>query len=136
MIVDNVDDRNMFFETFINAGKALKEYIAQSSKGSILYTTRDRDIGIDLALDRVTIAVPSMIVQEAQASPRQRIRAESTEAEQLRLLGELVYLPLAISQAVAFMAKRRKRVAENIELHRGSESTRIRAPWPTLQLSW
>ena len=39
MIVENVDDRNMFFETFIYAGKALKGYIPQSSKGSILYTT-------------------------------------------------------------------------------------------------
>ena len=96
----------------------------------------DRDISIDLTLDRVPIAVPSMNVQEAQALPGQRIRAESTEAEQFRLLGDLVYLPLAISQAVAFMAKRRKSVAEYIELHRGSESTRIRAPWPTLQLSW
>ena len=126
MIVDNVDDRNMFFETFTYAGKALREYIPQSFKGSILYTTRNRDIGMDLALDRVPITVPSMDVQEAQALLGQRIRAESTETEQLELFGELVYLPLAISQAAAFMAKRRKSVAEYIRLYRGSESTRIK----------
>lgn len=126
MIVDNVDDRNMFFETFAYAGKALREYIPQSSKGSIIYTTRNRDIGMDLALDRVPITVPSMDPQEAQALLGQRIRAESTETEQLELLGELVYLPLAISQAAAFMAKRCKSVAEYIKLYRGSESTRIR----------
>ncbi len=122
MIVDNVDDRNMFFETYTYAGKAFREYIPQT-KGSILYTTRNRDIGIDLALDRVPII---MNVQEAQALLGQRIIAESTETEQLELLGELVYLPLAISQAAAFMAKRRKTVAEYIKLYRGSESTRIR----------
>ena len=126
MIVDNVDDRNVFFETFTYAGKALREYIPQSSKGSILYTTRNRDIGMDLALDRVPITVPSMDVQEAQELLGHRIRAGSTETEQLELLGELVYLPLAISQAVAFMAKRRKSVAEYIKLYRDSESTRIR----------
>lgn len=126
MVVDNVDDRNVFFETFTYAGKALREYIPQTSKGSILYTTRNRDIGMDLALDRAPLTVPSMDVQEAQALLGQRIRAESTETEQLELLAELVYLPLAISQAVAFMAKRHKTVAEYIKLYRGSESTRIR----------
>lgn len=126
MVVDNVDDRNMFFETLTFAGKALREYIPQSSKGSLLYTTRNRDIGMDLALDRVPITVPSMDAQEAQALLGQRIRAESTETEQLELLEELVYLPLAISQAVAFMVKRHKSVAEYVKLYRGSESTRVR----------
>ena len=126
MIVDNVDDRNMFFETLTDAGKALREYIPQSSRGSILYTTRNRDIGMDLALDRAPITVPSMDAQEAQALLGQRIIAETSETEQLELLEELVYLPLAIVQAAAFMAKRRKSVAEYIKHYRGSESTRIR----------
>ena len=126
MVIDNVDDRNMFFETFTYAGKALREYIPQSPKGSVLFTTRNRDIGVDLALDRSPITVPSMNTQEAQNLLGQRLRAESTEAEQLELLGELVYLPLAISQAAAFMAKRRKSVADYIKLYRSDGSTRIR----------
>ena len=126
MIFDNVDDRNTFFETYTYAGKALREYVPQSSKGSILYTTRNMDIGMDLALDRSPITVPSMDAQEALALLGQRIRAESAETEQLDLLEELVYLPLAISQAAAFMAKRRKSVAEYVKLYRDSESTRIR----------
>ena len=126
MILDNVDDRSMFFETYTYAGKALREYVPQSSKGSIIYTTRNMDIGMDLALDRSPITVPSMDAYEALALLGQRIRAESTEREQLDLLEELVYLPLAISQAAAFMAKRRKSVAEYVKLYRDSESTRIR----------
>ena len=126
MILDNVDDRNTFFETYTYAGKALREYVPQSSKGSILYTTRNMDIGMDLALDRSPIIVPSMDAQEALTLLGQRIRAESAEKEQLDLLEELVYLPLAISQAAAFMAKRRKSVAEYVKLYRDSEATRIR----------
>ena len=126
MIVDNVDDRNMFFDTLTDAGKALREYIPQSSRGSILYTTRNRDIGMDLALDRAPITVPSMDAQEAQALLGQRLIAETPETEQLELLEELVYLPMAIAQAAAFMTKRRKSVAEYIKHYRGSESTRIR----------
>ena len=126
MIVDNVDDRGVFFETYPHTGKALRDYIPQTSKGSILYTTRNRDIGMDLALDRVPVTVPSMDTQEALSLLGQKLRTESTETEQLELLGELVYLPLAISQAAAFMAKRRKSVAEYIKVYRSSESTRIR----------
>lgn len=126
MILDNVDDRNTFFETYTHAGKALREYVPQSSKGSIVYTTRNMDIGMDLALDRSPITVPSMEALEALALLGQRIRAESTETEQLDLLEELVYLPLAISQAAAFMAKRRKSVAEYVKLYRDGEATRIR----------
>ena len=126
LIFDNVDDRTMFFETYTYAGKTLREYVPQSSKGSILYTTRNTDIGMDLALDRVPITVPPMDAYEAQALLGQWIRAESAESEQLELLGELVYLPLAISQAAAFMMKRRKSVAEYVKLYRGSESTRVR----------
>lgn len=126
MIFDNVDDRKIFFETYTNTGKALREYVPQISKGSIIYTTRNVDIGMDLALDRVPITVPPMNMHEAQALLGERIRAESTETEQLELLEDLVYLPLAISQATAFMAKRHKSVAEYVKLYRGSESTRIR----------
>ena len=126
MILDNVDDRNTFFETYTHAGKALREYVPQSSKGSILYTTRNMDIGIDLALNRSPITVPSMDAQEALTLLGQRIRAGSAETEQLDLLEQLVYLPLAISQAAAFMAKRRKSVAEYVKLYRDSEATRIR----------
>ena len=126
MILDNVDDHNMFFETYTYAGKALREYVPQSSKGSLIYTTRNMDIGMDLDLDRVPITVPSMDAHEARALLGQRIRSESTENEQLELLGELVYLPLAISQAAAFMTKRRKSIAEYVKLYRDSESTRIK----------
>ena len=126
MILDNVDDRNMFFENYSYAGKALREYVPQSSKGSIIYTTRNMDIGMDLALNRSPINVPSMDADEALALLGQTIRAESTETEQLDLLEELVYLPLAISQAAAFMAKRHKSVAEYVKLYRDNESTRIR----------
>ena len=126
MIVDNVDDHNMFFETQPNARKALREYIPQTPKGSILYTTRNRNIGMDLALDRAPITVPSMDTEEAQLLLGPRIRAESVESEQLELLNELFYLPLAISQAAAFMAKRQTTIAKYLETYRGNDSTRIK----------
>ncbi len=126
MIVDNVDDRNVFFEVAPSTGKALREYIPQCSRCTIIYTTRSRDIGINLSLDRDPIYVPSMEVEEARSLLGARIRTQSTDEEQLELLEELVFLPLAISQATAFMLKRNKRIPEYMKMYKQSEATRIK----------
>ena len=126
MVVDNVDDRGMFFEDDRYKGKALCEYMPQTALGAILYTTRNRDIGIDLDIGQDPIDVPSMDVDDARSLLGERIRAQSSESEQLELLEELVYLPLAITQAVAFMLKRRKSVLRYLESYRQSESTRTK----------
>ena len=103
MIVDNVDDRKMFFEDHSYRDKSLSEYIPQTTLGMLLYTTRNRDIAIDLDPYHDPIDVPSMNVHEARSLLGARVRAqrlESTEVDQIKLLEELVYLPLAITQAV------------------------------------
>ena len=100
MIVDNVDDRNMFFEDYSYRDKSLSEYMPQTALGMILYTTRNRDIAIDLDRSCDPIDVPSMNVHDARSLLGASVRAQSTEADQIKLLEELVYLPLAITQAV------------------------------------
>ena len=125
MVVDNVDGRG-FFDDFNFNRKALREYVPQSRKGTILYTSRNRDIGIDLSLDRDPIFVPSMELEDARSLLGKQIRAESTDEEQLDMFEALVYLPLAISQAVAFMAKRKKGVADYMKLYRQNESARVK----------
>ena len=126
MIIDNVDDHG-FFGSLSSAGKSLREYVPQSTNGTgtIIYTTRNRDIGIDLSLDRDPIIVPSMEPEEARDLLGKGILA-NTKEEQLELLDALVYLPLAISQAVAFMAKRKRSVTEYTKLYRQGESARMR----------
>jgi tetratricopeptide (TPR) repeat protein len=127
MVIDNVDEASVFFKEKNSFGKSLSEYVPQSSKGSILYTTRDRDVGVDLTPDdRDPIIVPSMNFEEARTLLGEKISCESTEAEQLELLEGLDYLPLAITQAAAFIAKRRQTMAQYLNLYRHSDPTRIR----------
>ena len=126
MVVDNVDDRVMFFEDKNEKDKSLCDYIPQTSRGIILYTTRNRDIGVDLDSHSDPIEVPSMNVEDALSLLGPKVRSQSTEAEQIAILEELVYLPLAITQAVAFMIKRRKNIRQYLESYRQSDSTRIR----------
>lgn len=125
MVVDSIDDRPMFFELNEQSAteKPLIEYIPQTEKGSIIYTTRSRDIAIDLSPDNDPIAIPSLSLKEAQSLLGQKIVDASTEEDQISLFLELDYLPLAISQAAAFITKRRKQVADYLKML-GDETTK------------
>ncbi len=127
MVVDNVDDRTMFFEQRddMTTDKCLVEYIPQGAKGSVIYTTRSRDIGVDLASGDEPIEVFPMEIDEGLLMLGDRVTRGSTREDQETLLGELAYLPLAISQATAYMVKRRRSIAEYIKLLQ-DESTRTR----------
>jgi len=127
MVVDNVDDRTMFFKQRddMTTDKCLVEYIPQAAKGSVIYTTRSRDIGVDLASGDEPIEVSPMDIDEGLSMLGDRVTRGSTREDQETLLEELAYLPLAISQATAYMAKRRRSIADYISLLR-DELTRTR----------
>jgi len=127
MAVDNVDDRTMFFEQRddMTTDKCLVEYVPQAAKGSIIYTTRSRDIGIDLASGDEPVKVSPMNIDDGLLMLGDKVTRGSTKEEQETLLEELAYLPLAISQATAYMVKRRRSIADYIKLLR-DESTRTR----------
>jgi hypothetical protein len=53
MIIDSVDDTHIFVKT--SSGKLILEYIPQVGNCSVLYTSRSRDIYVDLVDDPVTV---------------------------------------------------------------------------------
>ncbi|KAL9579363.1 MAG: hypothetical protein Q9212_005152 [Teloschistes hypoglaucus] len=127
MIVDNVDDRTVFFEQDpdLTTGRALVEYIPQAANGTVIYTTRSRDIGVDLLSGSEPIKVSPLSIDEGIFMLGDRLTGNVPRETQITLLEELAYLPLAISQAAAFMVKRRKTVTEYIRLLQ-DESTKSR----------
>ena len=118
MVIDNFDDRAGFLERVEDSEikKALCEYIPQTAKGAILYTTRSRDIGIDLSPRKDPIMVQCLKFDEAQALLGESLVRDTSQDDQNVLFESLDYLPLAIAQAAAFMVKRRKSVAEYLYL--------------------
>ncbi|KAH0559873.1 hypothetical protein GP486_003610 [Trichoglossum hirsutum] len=125
MIVDNVDDVNVFFGDRNSFGKSLSEYIPQSPKGAVLYTTRDRSVGAKLVPLRGLISVPRMSPTEARELLGEKATCESSEREQSELLEELDYLPLAISQAGAFMTETGSTVSQYLADYRRNDSARL-----------
>lgn len=123
MIIDNVDDNTVLLQPR-NSGKTLLEYIPQGPQGTILYTTRNRDIGVELAA--TLVSVPPMAIQEAEQLFVEKLGTTSSVEEARELFDELEYLPLAIAQAASYMLKRRQTVAQYLKLYRHGDNTKAK----------
>jgi hypothetical protein len=124
MIIDNVDDRDVFFNNEKAGGKSLLEYVPQTPRGSVLYTSRNREIGVDLVRDPINVSV--MDPTEAQSLLRKKIANDITPAEEQEFLKEMEYLPIAVTQASSYMLKRRISISEYLALFRQSDANRMK----------
>jgi tetratricopeptide (TPR) repeat protein len=126
MVVDNVDDADVFFQELTGNKKTLSQYIPRTGKGSLLFTTRSRDIAVDLILPATPISIPVLTKSEGRQLLCSRIAGAHSEESVVELLEELEYIPLAITQAAAFMSKCRRTISQYLELYRKSDSARVR----------
>ena len=118
MIIDNADDARVFShpvdESKIgdNSNKAvlseaLSEYLPQSENGSILVTSRSRDAAFRITGDtRDIITVDPMGEKVAVDLLHKKLYEDFDENDAKRLLHALDYMPLAITQAAAFINQR------------------------------
>lgn len=131
MALDNADDIDMLFTKPSSAAtdsgctKRLSDYLPESSRGSMLITTRDERIGTRLAGTHASIVVNPMSPQEAQEL-LQNGHKESSDSSNLddsrNLLEALEHLPLAITQAAAYMTENHISLTEYLESFRKSDS--------------
>jgi len=126
MVVDNIDDTEVFFKEPMSNQKTVSQCIPRTWKGSLLFTTRSRDIAIDLILPAQPIPVPVLTKSEGAELLRSRLPGNHSEEHIIELLEELEYIPLAITQAAAFMSKRRRTIPQYLDLYRKSDSARVR----------
>lgn len=112
MILDNADDAEVFFpkavsDTPSDGSKAisvLASDIPRSSKGSVLITTRNRNLGKDLADGDTPLEIQPFEPQEAEVLLKSKLPYDSWNAADAgTLLKTLGYIPLAITQAAAFV---------------------------------
>ncbi|SPO07063.1 uncharacterized protein DNG_09757 [Cephalotrichum gorgonifer] len=103
MIIDNVDDKDVFFREKMKNGETPAGVIPRCHHGSLLFTTRSRDIAVDV-----------------------RLGADQPEKLVLDLLDALEYIPLAITQAVAFMVKRQKNIQQYLDQYQRNDVTKTK----------
>ncbi|RYP75460.1 hypothetical protein DL771_002345 [Monosporascus sp. 5C6A] len=145
LVLDNADDLALFGvgrgPSAAEFGPDLSDYIPRGTVGTVLWTSRDQWIAGSLVGPRRGIHVARMTNSEAEMllETIRDLEAEEDEVNDIsRLLAELEWLPLAISQAATYMRRTRLSIAEYLgkiqerkkrwEVLRKSEHDRHRRP--------
>lgn len=136
LILDNADDASMFFRMkpdgreFSNerefsapVNKTLARYLPNAATGNVLITTRDKRVGERLSSRERAIEIGFMTPSESVELLRSKVMEEDwDESDAKRLAKELSYLPLAITQAAAFISENCCPIGEYLDsLHSGQE---------------
>ncbi|KAI9854168.1 MAG: hypothetical protein M1813_001338, partial [Trichoglossum hirsutum] len=121
IIIDNADDLGVFTcpsdrrkgskdDVFSNAAAALLESLPQSPNGSILITSRSRDVAFRLTGSYADIIrVYPMDQPHALALLRNKLESSFEQDDAVALVEALDYMPLAITQAAAYISQRAPR---------------------------
>ena len=131
MVLDNADDLNTFFERPASTApdneciSPLSDYLPRTLGGLMLITTRDERLGKRLAGMHASVVVNQMSPQEAQKLlEKWRVDpfGSSENGPLMRLLEALGYIPLAITQAAAFIGENHISLTQYLEMFYKSDS--------------
>ncbi|OCK72835.1 hypothetical protein K432DRAFT_411387, partial [Lepidopterella palustris CBS 459.81] len=122
MIVDNADDPSVFYQqgdgsaskdgssSSAPPANSLSDFLPQSPNGSILITSRNRELAYKLTEHASDIIkVDPMDQGHALALLQKKLGPDFKEHDAVKLLQTLDYMPLAITQAAAYISQRAPR---------------------------
>ncbi|KAI0459912.1 P-loop containing nucleoside triphosphate hydrolase protein [Xylaria acuta] len=130
LVLDNADDLTLFGVTQSRHSSTsesklnLKAFIPWGPTGTILWTSRDRQIEGSLVAARRAINIVQMTFEEAETLLDKIKNETAKEYEHYavkKLLTELGFLPLAVSQAAAYMRRTSTSVEDYLSLIRSSK---------------
>jgi tetratricopeptide (TPR) repeat protein len=119
MVVDNADDAETIFSQYsahgiIQTGVRLSDFLPQSPHGSLLITSRSRDVAYRLT-GRYASIIDVKPMSDHQALDLFRNKSDShlsqvEEQDAIKLVQTLDCVPLAITQAATYLAQRGSRI--------------------------
>ncbi|TVY18739.1 Kinesin light chain [Lachnellula arida] len=122
LVFDNADDIQMWSgktRSESQQSNRLIDYIPRSKTGRVIFTTRDRKVGVKLAQQNV-IEVPKMTEDTAIRMLRNSLidksLVETRPADAKAILTWLTHLPLAIAQAAAYINENGATLADYLAL--------------------
>ncbi|KLO94669.1 uncharacterized protein Y057_8807 [Fusarium fujikuroi] len=129
LVIDNADDLSLFgVGSRVRNTSKIMNYIPKGPNGTILWISRNEAIVGSLAGVRRGIVVPRMTSEESKAlfeSTMPQSISDDELDDAVLLLKELQFLPLAISQAGAFMRRTETSVSQYLAEFK-KETTRWR----------
>jgi hypothetical protein len=120
LILDNMDDARFLYEASSlsqdgpGSGQRMSRqplwaYLPQSPNGSIIMTTRNREVALKLVEQRDIISVQPMDKAHAVTLFKKKLGMQGDSKDIAELAAELEYMPLAIVQAAAYITQRAPR---------------------------
>jgi hypothetical protein len=129
MVIDNADDVNVFFpeaNTSLDRTHSLLDYIPQSWNGSVLLTSRNQDLAQILTGTKANVVeVAPMDTADGLLLLHNRLGGDFDEQSAAELLRLLDNMPLAITQAAAYIQRHAPRMTIQRyidELRKGDQS--------------
>ncbi|KAB5536097.1 hypothetical protein GE09DRAFT_340853 [Coniochaeta sp. 2T2.1] len=125
LVVDNADDVKLVCGSRDALG-GLHRYLPQSENGRIVFTTRSRDIALRVAEE--TVKLDEFSLSEAKTLMEKLVTRKDliNDAGSVNeLLHELTLLPLAITQAAAYLERNEVSIAEYLRLLHGTEKDMV-----------
>ncbi|KAL8997396.1 MAG: hypothetical protein Q9169_003327 [Polycauliona sp. 2 TL-2023] len=124
LIYDNVDD---ILLTYGESKDRLAAYFPRSNHGSILMTTRNRQIGVKFATSKNVISLPALTEAESITLMTTKLGDDDpvNNLELKRLTDVLGGIPLAITQAISFIEENGCTPTRYLELYEANDSSRI-----------
>ncbi|EWY79241.1 hypothetical protein FOYG_17582 [Fusarium oxysporum NRRL 32931] len=126
LVVDNADDAQTIMGS-TGAESSIYRSLPQSDEGRILFTTRYRKVAVSVA-GRNILDVPAMGRDEARSYFKEALIQEissTNEEVTSHLLTLLAHLPLAITQAAAYMNENQIPLTEYLQLFENTDRDRI-----------
>ncbi|SCO80897.1 uncharacterized protein FRV6_05110 [Fusarium oxysporum] len=126
LVVDNADDANIVMSS-AGAESGIYQSLPKSDEGRILFTTRYRKVAVSVA-GRNVLEVPAMSREDARSYFKQAlIQKMSLSDKQVidHLLALLTHLPLAITQAAAYLNENQISLTEYLQLFENTDRDRI-----------
>lgn len=137
MIIDNADDEAVIFDPVDGENDSstppttkkehsLSDYIPQVAHGSILITSRSRDVPFRFTdRPRDIIEVPAMDLKTSLVLLGKKLDVDAAEDELVDLAQSLDRIPLAITQAAAYINRRtRMTVSKYLQVFRRNDTDR------------
>ena len=129
IILDSADDRNVFYSSDnVCNRKPFADFLPQSRNGSIIITTRNKDLASRLTGRRQNIIeVGPMVQMDALTLLERKLGSILNTDAAAKLVRALDFIPLAISQAAAYIQARAPRSSLEKYLSECQESERKRS---------
>lgn len=123
MIIDNVDDIELFFPSQRSddpeahqQGDKLARYLPDCNHGSILITTRNKQVGVKFDQGSPLIEITKMTDDEAHQLVQGILKTEVSTHDAILLASKLEHLPLALAQALSFIQENTISISDYIQL--------------------